>query len=213
MVSSLFFCLILYYYLSSVFYIRRYYNIKYCFPIKSHASQKKAWTDTQDLAQWRTQRSKNMKSAAALGQRLSLAIKLFAVRQVCVRVYYCLFGTWHWTASLAMLHFFFDIWLWVRCEEGRCKCIYTLSAGFNLPDWNGVNLGLHLVHNTKRAYMCKEKYITKHNVSDVQPRLCFNLLLHLVPGMSAHCDSGTKIVFLQLWYLLWISKKHSVFLI
>lgn len=106
---------------------------------------------------------------------------------------------------------FFVIWPRVRCEEGRCKCIYTLSAGFNLPDWNGVNLGLHLMHNTKRTYMCKEKDVMKHNMSDVQPRLCFNLLVHLFLA-CVHCDSDPKIVFLQLRYLLWISKRHSVFL-
>lgn len=131
---------------------------------------------------------------------------------VCVHAYYCLclIGTWHWRASLAML-LFFVIWLWVRCEEGRCKCIYTLSAGFNLPDWNGVNLGLHVMHNTKRAYMGKEKEVTKHNVSDVQPRLCFNLLVHLLLA-CVRTDSDPKIFFLQLRYLLCISKKHSVFL-
>lgn len=116
MVCSLFFWLILYYYLSSVFCTRRYYNIKHRFPIKSHASQRKAWTDSEELTQWCTRRSKNMKSAAALGQQLSLAIKLCTVRQVCVRAYYCLclIGTWHWRASLTMLHFFF--WLY-GCES------------------------------------------------------------------------------------------------
>lgn len=183
MVCSLFFCLILYYYLSSVFFTRRYYSIKYRFPIKSHASQKRAWTDSEELTQWRTRRSKKHEVSGGPGAAIESCYKtVYCETGVCVRAYYCLclIGTWHWRASLAMLRVFFAIWLWVRCEEGRRKCIYTLSAGFNLPDWNGVNLGLHLMHNTKRAYMCKEKDVTKHNVSDVQPRLCFNLLVHLL---------------------------------
>lgn len=87
---------------------------------------------------------------------------------MCVLAYYCLF---HRNTPRS------PIFLFCGVNQGSERSFYTLQS-LNPPrDYWSVNLGLHATHCTKRAHLCKEKHVTKH---DVQPALlCFNLLVRL----------------------------------